>query len=972
ELAKTPTYDLTADLLSSRTRSPREHKSSVSGSPPPTHIVLTGLDCAYESPIALYKPRVQLPELQFPLYIGDPQGLSSLRHSLPIEQLDNYNVWTQLSFETAEMLYEVDRLITSCVEGMVADKLADLDMAASKQASTFYMTNTERSRNLYLLSFSVSELMEIVFERMRLDYYHHTSTYSPEVLRELFLLYLLSRNNIDKKTVEGKIYGTMTLGLQPGGGFHAPRSRADVVQRSDILLFPCLDILPLEGSTIEIRPRYHRGVFDERNDNYYSDVSYSSADLPPWLHWDDKISGWTGQIPMYSELRGKSTTGRQIIDGGRDGPYTVLHLLRLEVKGILIVRHSSLSVGLKRTVRTRLTLKVIPWYAAKRAQTPLSPWQHESYSQHESTAVDSKFQEYLNKCQEALESRSGECRVDQKYGSRIIDEVDVDVISRQDVQNLHDSTTKSGYDPFRNMQSSYRKDELLLHHPDHVHPIRVDEHSEPQRVREFQGWSEAGSAYELQEYPASDLGFSFSPISPQHRQKKYCLNNCNSTYSKTSQRSSGNSDCDKTDLQRRNSASNDDHSKNELDDDYYHSEDNHELETDIFNLHKCDGRDDTLQYASPELYKMAQVLHQSEVQLKGGAQRLDATQGDHYTPSKVSSYSKRSTAPSTDSENHQDERESVLLSETDEEKENMKPQSLSPSLTPYITCLMNRFAPLRELRPNNSSSESTSSSLSSDREAVKTIFAKPYATGRDQETSDEDAETIRWLEDYRQFDSGCYMADNEAENDDNIDVADSIPQRGPGTKAEDMTVPHISGSAELKSESVRSSSDSIMSRETPIQQILSPRETRRLGPTSRQFSPTELLPCPAITFEPSPPYLKQSHTETGLWQMESFDEVAADPSVRQEQDLLWRVLANKEDIDTAPKKDPKLEAEELKGLWEVLKYEARQKQRKGVSEETLGVESGEECSASEGEEETESSSSEGRDGEMEYTWNFGC
>ena len=860
------------------------------------------------------------------------------------------------------------------MEDLLADKLADLDTTASRQAtSIFHTANGGMSKNLYLFSFSVSELMEIVFERMRLDYYHHTSTYSSDVLRELFLLYLLSRNNIDKKTADGKTYGTMTLGLLPSGRFHVPYSRTEVVQRSDILLFPCLDILPREGSIIEIRPRYHRGVFDERNDNYYSDVTYNIDDLPPWLHWDETISGWTGRVPMYSELRGMSTPSRQVIDGGRDGPYAVLHLLRIEVKATLIVRHSSLSVGLKRTIRTRLTLKVVPWYAAKAPQTPRLPLQHESYSQNDSVAIDMKFQEYLTKCQKALEPGSGECHANQKYIPRSIDEPNLNDLIGYAVHKPCDSATEAGYCPPHNMYGGYRQDELFLHHPSHVHQFRVDENSEPRHVQNFQGSSDAGSAHELWDYPASDLGMSFrqlfgSPIQPD-RQKECRLHTNKPSCSETSEISSGSANRNTGDLQGRYSASDGSRPSNGLDD-YYHSEYNHECETDIFNLYKGDEVNDTLQYASPELYRMVQVLHQSKLQLNG-AQRLDSTRSGDYAPSKVSGYSKRSNAASTNSENDHDASRSVLSSEADEETEDMEPQSLSPRLTPFITCLINRFAPLQDLRTNSSSSGSTSSSLYSGREAVETTFEVPYAADRDHEASDEDAETVRF-EDYRRFDSGCYLADNEAENDDSIDIADSTSQRGSGTKAGGPMPPHVSRSVELMSKSIRSSNGSSMSSDAPTRQMLSPRETPKLGPMSRQFSPTELLPCPALKFEPSPPYLKPSHTDTGLWQMESFDELAAKPFIRQEQALLWRVLANKENIDVAPKKDPKLEAEELKGLWEVLKYEAKQRSRNGVSEETLGLESGDEYVASESEEEKEISNSEGGDGEMEDTWNFGC
>ena len=914
---------------------------------------------------------MQLPDLQFPLYVGDPQGLSSLRNSLPIEQLDNYSVWTQLSFETAEMLYEIDRLITACAEDLLGDKLADMDMAVSKQASTICTIDEGMHRNLYLLTFSVSELMELVFDRMRLDYYHHTLTYSPEALRELFLLYLLSRNNVDKKIADGKTYGTMTLGLQPSRGLHAPESRADVVQRSDILLFPCLDILPREGSIIEIRPRYHRGVFDERNDNYYSDVSYSIADLPEWLHWDPTISGWSGRIPMYSELRGKSTDGRQIIDGGRDGPYAVLNLLRLEVKATLVVRHSSLSVGLKRTVRARLTLKVVPWYAAKHTPTPLSPWQHEIYSSNNSVAVDSKFQEYLTKCQEALESRPEERRMNRDYGPRIIDEVDCKASFGQDVHIPHDLTTKPGGAP-RNLHSGDWNDGVFLYHPDHVQQSRTERHGEPRRTKESQPSSKAGSAYELQEYSASDDGFSFSPIEPLQCRAESQFHKPRSVCSKASRRSSNSDKHHTRGLQRTISASDESQLNGEIED-YYHSEDSHELATDIFNSRERDGRDDSLHYASPELHKIAQLLHQSNLQ-SNRTQRLDVSQGRHETPSKASGHSKRSNAASIDSENRRAGEEDAHVGETDKETEDMESGSLSPSLKPYITCLFNRFAPLRDLRTTSSSSGSTSSSLLSGGESVEIGIAAPYAMGRNEDSSDEDAETVR-LEDYRRFDSGCYMADNEAEKDNNVDITDCISPRPPGSEAEDTIPLRVSRSGELVAKIIRRGSSGSMSSDAPTLQMPSPRETPKLVPQSRIVSMTELLPYPAISDGLSPPYLAHRQGDAGPWRMESFDEVAVDPSVRREQALLWRVLANKENVDAVPKKDPKLEAEELKGLWEVLKYEARQKRRDGVSEETFGVESGEEDFASEGEGEGEgssASSSRGGDGEMEDTWNFGC
>ncbi|MCJ1402652.1 hypothetical protein MMC11_005872 [Xylographa trunciseda] len=971
--AKTPTYDLEADLQFCRTRSQREYLSSICESLPQIRVILAGLNFSYESPVAVYKPKIQLPEAQYLLYTADQHDLSSLRHCPPIEQLDNCIVWTQLSFGTAEILYEIDRVITSCVEDLLADRLANLEMAVNKQVPIVHTTRAGTSNNSYLLSFSVSELVEATLERLRLDYYRHTSPLSPEVFQELFLLYLISRNNIDTKVVGGKTYGTVTLELRSGGGLHGLQSLAHVTQRSDSILFPCLDILPREGSMIEIRPRYHQGILDEGNDNYYANMTYSIVDQPPWLHWDEKISGWTGRVPMYSNLRGISNTGKQVINGGRDGPYAVLHLLRLEVKGTFFVRHSSLLVGLKRTVRTRLTLKVIPWYATKRVQPPLSPLQHESYSQNDSKAVDLRFQEYLSRCKEALEPRSGEYRMNQQYGSRIIDDIDGNIIDSQGIHNSHDMTTNSGDDPLDPLHIDYRHDAPLSPRPERVNPFIVGKYSEARRVRRTQDSSEIGSAYELGSYPASDLVLPSnhlvgSPISLRQGRLERPSLSFKSSCSEGSFKSWGNEDYHARDLQRKHSTSVDSHSKNELKD-HLDWKDNHEYGTDVASLHEHDERGETLQYASPELYKIAQVLHQTEFQLSE-AQQLNATQVEYRTPSKVSSRSRESIATSVGSDNRQDEIHKALPSDTNDEKEETDSYPESSGLAPYITCFINRFAPLRDLRTDSSGSGSTSSSLFLEGATAENNTAASGADRDQMRPSDEDTETIT-LEYYRKSDSRCYLADNEGETDVNLAFAGSTPQRVPSTEAEGVVSPDFSCSVEPIGKSIRSNSGYSTSSTASIQQLMSPQETPKLRPTSRQSSPMELLPDPALNLQPSPPYPKQSQMDTGLWQMESFDEINADPSICQEQALLWSVLANKENVSNAPKNDPKLKAEELKGLWEVLKYEARQKQRTGVSEETLGVESEEEYFASESEENGTSSSGGGNE-DMEDTWNFGC
>ena len=837
------------------------------------------------------------------------------------------------------------------------DKIADLDKAVYKQASTTHKTSIGSSRNSYLLSFSIAELTENVLERLQLSYYRHKSTQSPKALRELFLLYLLSRNNIDKKVLCGETYGTITLTLQPSGGPFGSPYLAQVVQRSDSLLFPGLDILPCEGSTIEIRPRYHRGVFDEKNDSCSQDVTYSITDLPSWLHWDEKISGWTGVVPMYSELRGMSTTEREIIDGGREGLYAVLHLVRLEVKGILFDGHSSLSVGLKRTVRARLTLKIIPWYAAKGAQSPLLPRQHESYSQNDSEITDLKFQGYLASCQEALEPRSGEYRVYQKYDIRN-DKIDKTSVSRQGAHDCDAAITKSDYDPPGTVHNEYQHADHLPTQSDCDSAFILHRRSELQYGPVFQNSSDTGSSHELCNYLISDIGLPLNnlirdPILSHQAQRDRLTYVFKSPLSETSENFLDNEYCQITGLREKHPVRD---RANPYDlDDRFPRQDDHQYENGFSGSHERKERCDSLQCGLFKIPRTAQIQHQTNLKFKE-ALNMNATEDEHCSPLQVSGSKERSVTESIHSDIEEDGKVTILPTTTDDWTENTDSPPKSSRSEHYATCSFNCFTPLQDFRAVISSSRSTSSLLLSDRSARDRSISISYAGNGDRADSlSRDTQTVM-VEGYGVLDSGCYMADNETETDDKLGVTNSTSQQEPDSNVTE--VPWcISNSVKVMSMNTKCGSSGSTSDDAFIQQTPSVQGTHRLGPTSRHTSIMELLPFPALNVEPSPPYLKQGHEGIGLWQMESFDDLAADPFICQEQALLWNVLTCKENADNAAEKDPKLEAEELKGLWEVLKYEARRKQRKELSDDTLGVESGEEDFASESDEEKDEVSS---------------
>ena len=136
----------------------------------------------------------------------------------------------------------------------------------------------------------------------------------------------------------------------------------------DFLTFEQLAIVPREGDELRIIPRYNsNAVF--RISDYHTDLRYSLETPLPWLNWDEQIQGFRGIVPMYSEIRGTDSQFGKVYRSGRVGPHAIVNQLRIEIKG-LFTECCQPSLYLERTVRARLTFRVIPWYAVDSANAP--------------------------------------------------------------------------------------------------------------------------------------------------------------------------------------------------------------------------------------------------------------------------------------------------------------------------------------------------------------------------------------------------------------------------------------------------------------------------------------------------------------------------------------------------------------------------------------------------------------------------
>ena len=80
-----------------------------------------------------------------------------------------------------------------------------------------------------------------------------------------------------------------------------------------------------------------------------------------------------------------------MVNLGREEPYATIHLLRIEICAILHEYHSTSSVHIKRMIRTRLNLKVTPWYDFPSGVPHDDPYSGRGYDQIPYQVSDNKY-----------------------------------------------------------------------------------------------------------------------------------------------------------------------------------------------------------------------------------------------------------------------------------------------------------------------------------------------------------------------------------------------------------------------------------------------------------------------------------------------------------------------------------------------------------------------------------------------------
>ena len=142
-----------------------------------------------------------------------------------------------------------------------------------------------------------------------------------------------------------------------------PYPAADAAWVPDFLCFKDLNEFPREGQEFVIIPQYiSNSTF--RSAHFPTNVTYhieSKSTSLSWLSWDDRIAGFKGIIPMYSEVQWHAgyfgSVRSSYCNPTSSAP---VDKICMDVKAVLTNDNGSL-VRYERVVRARLTLGVFPW-----------------------------------------------------------------------------------------------------------------------------------------------------------------------------------------------------------------------------------------------------------------------------------------------------------------------------------------------------------------------------------------------------------------------------------------------------------------------------------------------------------------------------------------------------------------------------------------------------------------------------------
>ena len=336
-------------------------------------LVMEGLGLGHCCPRDLFKPVIRDYPSPYGRDVKETSNLSYLHSSRFIEHVDVATIWKGMSFLDAEMLFAIHKVFQASLEYLLADATEQLRDEFERNSSSSNADNPQRMFKMTCtrqLSLNRSQLIQTIIQRLK-TFQHQPMESTMQESTELLQLYLSSTDclmDFDEDDLQDMAVEVCLHYETPLSQDTAPKIVAEVAWIPDLLSFESIHEVQREGQNLIIIPHYHtHAVFTATRSPTI--VRFSIESSQTWLTWDERISGFRGIVPMYSEMQGIHGQSSKVIGVRRDGSCAVVNTLRVELKALLTVGHRPY-VRFERTIRTRLTFKIIPWYAHNSACAP--------------------------------------------------------------------------------------------------------------------------------------------------------------------------------------------------------------------------------------------------------------------------------------------------------------------------------------------------------------------------------------------------------------------------------------------------------------------------------------------------------------------------------------------------------------------------------------------------------------------------
>lgn len=301
-----------------------------------------------------------------------------------VEHLDVSTTWNGLQWAEAEELLRIHQAFIVTLERMLARELWQIYCQSRHEASG--------AIGIFHPLYTTGVLRGIGFCRDQLVSEMADALYSSEhdmakARMGLFSLYLAANECLVKYNMDDSRDTSITLRVYCDPSSSTPSPIVEAAWVPDTIHLENLNESLYEGEEISIVPRYQNNAalgaaFSAKNVRY---VVSSAHHQLSWLNWSNEIAGFKGIVPRFSEMpqNKEQTESRRrdfvltfpgiplprneecpdhAVRNDNGNPYKAVDTLQIEIKAIFVNDNGSV-VRYERVVRTRITLKIVPYYA---------------------------------------------------------------------------------------------------------------------------------------------------------------------------------------------------------------------------------------------------------------------------------------------------------------------------------------------------------------------------------------------------------------------------------------------------------------------------------------------------------------------------------------------------------------------------------------------------------------------------------